>query len=317
MPDFELLRSYISNSIMYSVYNNNAMLYKLLCKCCFTRHALTLYRAREERDDLERTTSKEEASTVCEDTIHVDFQVQSDGRRMLTSTTPLVHRSHFYENFGDIDFWRKPSLSHPAVHEVPVYWTDPPAHVGKEMGKGRYSSDKADSSHQFTLSDTAVDAGQGKQSHDSAHPVQPKKRNISATLPIASREIDKSGSTDGDTASYYENAERVNGQMKGSSRRKLKESEDTEPHTLAPAGVVYERSYIPMHSAHCTSCPTLPDLEDGLYVAMDGTWSSEHTETNTNVKYYNVPAKIAGIQGTYFMPGPLYNLPSSRPVHPL
>lgn len=275
--------------------------------CCFTRHALTLYRATDVRNmflNLEQTTSKEETSTVCEDTVHVDFPVQSDGRRTLTSTTPLVHRCHFYENFGDIDFWRKPSLSHPAVYEVPVYWNDPPAHVGKKMGKGRYSSDKADSSHQFMLSDTGMDAGHEKQSQNSSHPVRPRKINISV-------------STDSDTASYYQNAERVNGQVKGSSSRKWKETEEIEPCTLPPTGVVYERSYIPMHSARCSSCPTLLDLEDGLYVAMDGTCSSEHTETNTNVKYYNVPAKIAGIPGTYFMPGPLYNLPSSRPVHPL
>ena len=238
--------------------------------------------------------------------------MQGDVTRVLNSTTPLVHQTHFYENFGDIDFWRKPSVSQPPIYEVPVIWNNLPRQVSEKSGGG-CSTPNSDVSHQCMMSHAAVDTDH--RSQDSSHPIRPRKRSISVTLPLPPRKIDSS--TDGGVVYCYADAEGQSGQMSNSWERERKENGVTNPCTLLLAGAMYESSYIMMHSAHCTSCPSLPHLEDGLYVAMDGAESQQHYDTRTVTRYYNVPAKIAGIPATYFMPGPMYNLPSSRPVHPL
>ena len=234
--------------------------------------------------------------------------------RMPNNAASLVCQSHFYENFGDVDFWRKPSISHTPPYELPVCWTDLAAHVSKNTRRGRSYND---SSHQFMLSDAAVDAVQEKWLQASSHPLRPRKRSISVTLPNPSRKIDSS--TDGGMIYYYDNVDhRVSGHKNGISKRGEEENELKNQGTLPKAGLVYEMSYITMHSAHCTSCRSLPDLEDDLYVAMDVAQSPNQCKTSsTNARYYNVPAKLAGIPGTYFMPGPLYHWPSSHPTQSL
>ena len=289
----------------------------ILWQCCSIFHLSLTYRAKEGRVNfprLKRSFSTEEASIVFEDTTHLEFPVQSDMVRMPNSAASLVHQSHFYENFGDVDFWRKPSISHTPLYEVPVRWTGLSSHVSKNTRRGRSYND---SSHPFTLSDAAVDAVQEKWLQASSHPLRPRKRSISVTLPIPSRKIDTS--TDGGIIYYYDNVDhRVSGHENGISKIGEEENELKNQRTLPKAGLVYEMSYITMHSAHCTSCPSLPDLEDDLYVAMDVAQSPNRCETSsTSARYYNVPAKLAGIPGTYFMPGPLYHLPSSHPTHSL
>lgn len=303
--------------------NNVLVLVVVLCIILDTilsnpMHALTLfYRTVKRRGRFlsaeDSSKGELEASSVCEDTVHEDFAVQSDGRGRLSSATLYVQRSHFYENFGDIDFWRKPSASHPTPYEFPACWTglQPPL-VNKK--KERSSSDQADSSHQLMLSDATVDASQ--ESLTFSHPVQPRARLISRQLSIPSRKIFRSA--DDSIASYYENAEKDNERISSSSGREGRRAEDAESYELPRAGVMYEKNYILMRSARCTSCPNLPDtdLEDGLYVIMDVAQARASAETGANVKYYNVPARIAGIPATYFMPGPLYNLPSCRLLPP-
>lgn len=240
------------------------------------------------------------------------FPLQTDTVRMPNSEASLVRQSHFYENFGDVDFWRKSSMSNAPLYEVPVRWTGLSEPVSKNTRRGRSYND---SSHQFMLSDAAVDAVQEKWLQASSQPLRPRKRSVSVTLPIPSRKIDSS--TDGGIVYYYDNVDhKVSGDKNDISERGGEEKELNPTHTLSKAGLVYEMSYITMHSAHCTSCPSLPDLEDDLYVAMDVAQSPIQCETrSTNARYYNVPAKLAGIPGTYFMPGPLYHLPSSHPTH--
>ena len=252
-----------------------------------------------------------EVSSVCEDTVVADVAVETDERRRQSITTSHVQRSHFYVNFGDVDFWRKPSVSCPSPYEYPISWTGPPPLVSKKKGT-RDSSDGAAPSHQLVLSDAMLDASQDHLTFP--RPVRPiaTRTYFSRQLSATSRRLFRS--TDDCTANFYENAERhMYNEQKDVSRREfeVRRTEATESAELPQVGVMYEENYIPMRSARCTSCPNLldADLEEDLYVIMDITQERASTEANTKVNYYNVPARIAGIPATYFMPGPLYNLP--------